>query len=430
MIRQIKFSIVIWSIFFATFVLSASAQTFTGTVTDATTRKPAAGDEVVLIDFSGGMREVGHSHSDLKGNFSFTVPVSKQPRVLRVVHQGASYFKPAPATAGSIQVDVYDVSAKVKDIVVTTDITGFELKGKSLQAVRLFAVKNNSTPPLTQVSEHNFEFYLPEGAQIDRCIALSEGGRPVTTIAIPEKERDLYAFIFPLRPGETQFQVLYHMPYNGAVTVDPKPVYDVEHFGVMLPKKMHFAAVRGAAFQTMMDPRQTDTVLHMISHATAGHAVTFTLSDASGISTAKPGQAEVSSPANAVTDGSSVRDATVVPPAADSAIAPRSSERSQWYILGALGLVVATGTISLARRSIKQRQNVAYSAIQRLRGIPATSRTLPTAGDGGKLALGNLKEQLFQLEVRRKKRRISQQEYEEAMAGLHQNLEEALRGTT
>ena len=168
--------------------------------------------------------------------------------MLRVIHQGATYYKLAPAGSGSVHLDVYNVSKKVRGIVVTADVTRVQVKGDSLHAVRLFAVKNSSAPPQTQMSERNFEFYLPEGAQIDHCMARSAGGQPVRTFPLPQKEKNLYAFLFPLRPGETQFQVLFHMPYNGAATINPRPVYAVDHLVVMLPKKMYFTAAPGAAF--------------------------------------------------------------------------------------------------------------------------------------------------------------------------------------
>ncbi len=47
----------------------ASAQTLTGTVTNGTTGKPAAGDEVVLLSLGQGMEEAGRTTADAKGKF-------------------------------------------------------------------------------------------------------------------------------------------------------------------------------------------------------------------------------------------------------------------------------------------------------------------------------------------------------------------------
>ena len=45
----------------------AQAATVTGTVTDKTTGKPAAGDPVVLVDVQAGMGEVSHATTECPG---------------------------------------------------------------------------------------------------------------------------------------------------------------------------------------------------------------------------------------------------------------------------------------------------------------------------------------------------------------------------
>jgi len=48
----------------------AQAATITGTVTNKTTGKPAAGDPVVLVDPMGGMAEVAKTTTDARGHYS------------------------------------------------------------------------------------------------------------------------------------------------------------------------------------------------------------------------------------------------------------------------------------------------------------------------------------------------------------------------
>ena len=45
----------------------AAAQNITGTVTNGTTGKPAAGDEVTLLSLSQGMQEIGSTKTDAQG---------------------------------------------------------------------------------------------------------------------------------------------------------------------------------------------------------------------------------------------------------------------------------------------------------------------------------------------------------------------------
>ena len=57
------------------------------------------------------------------------------------------------------------------------------------------------------MNDQNFEFYLPEGAQIVDASAETAGGQPINSAPVPQKDKNRYAFIFPLRPGQTLFQV-------------------------------------------------------------------------------------------------------------------------------------------------------------------------------------------------------------------------------
>ena len=97
----------------------------------------------------------------------------------------------------------------------------FQAQGNQLQATRLFAVNNASKPPRTQKNDQNFEFYLPDGAQIADSSAETAGGQPLKTDPVPQKEKNRYALNFPLRPGQTLFQIGFELPYSGELSVDP-----------------------------------------------------------------------------------------------------------------------------------------------------------------------------------------------------------------
>ncbi len=88
--------------------------------------------------------------------------------------------------------------------------------GKTLHVIENFFVKNDSNPPLTQFSDRPFEFYLPAGAVVEGSAALAPGGMPVQASPVPLGEPNHYAFVFPIRPGETRFQITYTLPYSGS----------------------------------------------------------------------------------------------------------------------------------------------------------------------------------------------------------------------
>src|SRR5256885_879028 len=82
----------------------AHAATLTGTVTNGTTSKPSAGDEVILIKLAGVMQEGTHSKTDWQGKFTLSVDDENSPHLVRVVHQDVTYHQPAPP--GTKAVDV------------------------------------------------------------------------------------------------------------------------------------------------------------------------------------------------------------------------------------------------------------------------------------------------------------------------------------
>ncbi len=246
----------------------ASAQTLTGTVKNGTTGKPAGGDEVVLLSLGQGMEEAGRTKADAKGNFSFKLD-GQGPHLVRVIHQEVTYHRMAPPGTTSVEVQVYDVGKKVEGIEVVADIMRFQAGNGQLQVERTFAVNNNSKPPRTQMNEHNLEFYVPDGASITEAQAMTAGGQPVKSAPVPEgaNAKNKYAFLFPLRPGETRFNVIYTVPYTGSVNIDPKSVYPLEHFVAIAPKSMEFSAAPGATFQIAPYPGQPDANVEVASNA-------------------------------------------------------------------------------------------------------------------------------------------------------------------
>jgi hypothetical protein len=397
------------------------AETLTGTVKNGTSDKPAAGDEVVLLKLGQGMEEAGRTKADAKGAFSFKVDDTSSPHLVRAIHQGVTYHRMAPPGTSSVDVVVYDVSKKIEALSVTADVLRFQARSNELQGIRLFAVDNKSKPPRTQMNDQNFEFYLPDGAEVDTAIAMTAGGQPLTTAPVPQKEKNRYAFIFPLRPGETQFQVVFHLPYRGEANIDPKELYGTQHFVVMLPKSMQFASTSGANFASMNDPRQPDAVVQVASNTKAGQPLAFKISGTGILTDQEGSNQEGGSPtAGSTTAGRDSRPGGGLGPPID---APDPLEKYRWYILGGFALVMAAGAVYITKRprtaSLAGRSDIELPELPR-------AVTSSTAGRSG-LLLEALKEELFELEVEHKQGHISQQEYEKARAALDQTLERALK---
>ena len=430
------------------FTSLASAQTLTGTAKNSTTGKPAAGDEVVLLSLGQGMEEAGHTKTDAKGHFSFKLD-GQGPHLVRVIHQEVTYHRMAPPGTTSVEVEVFDVGKKVEGIEVVADIMRFQAAQGQLQVERTFAVTNNSKPPRTQMNEHNLEFYVPEGATVTEGQAMTAGGQPVKSAPVPEdNSKTKYAFLFPLRPGETRFNVVYSVPYTGNANIDPKTVYPLEHFVAIAPKSMEFSPAPEANYQVAPFPGQPDANVEVASNMQVGQNMAFKLS----------GEGTLASPANEngqPSQGSSTqnenRPGGGLGPPID---APDPLQKYRWWILGGFAAVLILGGVFVASRqqaanrarakgkklpSLEEDEDYAASEISAGREARASDARVSAARQSesrqqpgaprrsSAMLLEALKEEIFELEVEHKQGRISQQEYESAKAALDQTLQRALK---
>jgi hypothetical protein len=414
---------------------SAAAQTLSGTVTNGTSGKPAVGDEVILINLANGMEVAANTKVDSNGKFSFKLAGGPGPHLIRAVHQGVTYHQMAPPGTNSVDVKVYDVATKVADLSVTADVLRVQADSGTMQGVRLFVVNNTSSPAKTQMNDHNFEFYLPPGAKIEQVQARAPNGQPIAAEAAPQAEKNRYAIAFPLRPGETQFQLEFTLPYTGEIKIDPKPLYAAEHLVVVLPKTMQFTAANPASFQSVQNPGQGDTTVQVAQQTKAGQPLGFTLKG-NGVITESPG--ETASGAAQQQDQPQGRDNRPGGGLGVPIDAPDALQKYRWPILFGFAVLLAIGGWVVTKRqpvtSVAATSSAKpaaassdYSAAPRpTAAAPATSAASAPVAKSSML-LEALKEEMFQLEVERKQGKITPADYEKAKAALDQTLDRALK---
>jgi len=442
---------------------SAVAQNLAGTVTNGTTGKPASGVEVTLMNLSQGMQEAGSTKTDAKGSFSFKLADANGPHLLRATFEGATYFKMAPPGTPSADVTIYDAAKKIDGLSYTVDVLKLQAEGEQLHGTRLFAVNNESKPPRTQMGESTFEFYLPEGAKISSTMAKAPNGQPVKAVVTPQKERNLYSFAFPLRPGETQMQIGFDMPYKGSLELNPKSPYPLEHFVVMLPQSMKFEAM-STSFQTIKDGPSTGTAnVQVATQTQPGQSLAFKISGTGTLpaetenagggqspGAGGPGSAGSESPNNGgpTGQGMSSRPGGGLGAPID---APDPLENFRWWILGGFTALLLGGGYYVTQRNKKAAAMAGGSAIASFPSSDPYStptpyaasaaahspsaqtpaRHAPTTGAAASgspsLLLQAMKEELFQLEMDRQQGHISKDEYETHKAALDQTLARAVQ---
>ncbi len=412
---------------------TASAQNITGAVTNGTTGKPAAGDEVTLLSLSQGMQEVGSTKTDAQGKFSMAAPADQGvPHMVRVTHGGVNYFPqggPLMPGATTAEVTVYDAAKKLDGISQTVEVDRFQTDGSQLQGIALFAIKNGSTPPRALDGDKTFEFVLPAGAEIDSGMAKSPGGQPLNSMPSETDKKGHYAFSFPLRPGETQFQVSYHMPYSGEASFSPKPLAEVQHFVVMTPKGMTFAAKDPQRFQSM--PDNSGAGIMVATNAKPGEDLSFKITGSGQF------QAEGQQAVGAADDsGGGGAMGGGQPTGRDNRPggglgAPIDSDDPlhdyRAVILGVFAVVLVMGgafVISKSNHQVLAAKTAAAVDVSEVLPVPGSA---PAAvRDRNALLLDAMKEELFQLEIDRQQGKVSAEEYSKAKAALDETIKRAL----
>jgi hypothetical protein len=425
----------------AAFSSFALADSITGIVTNKTTDKPSAGDDVVLIRLAQGMQEASRTKTDAKGRFTLEIPNGDNGlHLVRVTHDKANYFRPAPPGTQSVEVEVFNAAAKVKGVSSEADVMRIQTdeSGKALRVVENFFVKNESSPPLTQFSDRPFEFYLPEGAVVEGSAALAPGGMPVQASPVPLGEANHYAFIFPIRPGETRFQISYRLPYGGSLKFAPRVMMPTDTIAVMMPKSMTFKPGPGAPYTPVTE--ETTAQTYVARGVQPSQALDFMVSGTGQMPRDTGGAAGASAGADgsgqAGAGGSAAAAADTRPGGGlGTPLDPEGNNdpwaKYKWWILGGLGLAMAVGAGIMLKNG--PAQTMAASGGGGFAGGPggtglggAGSIGAAPVGAGGDSLLAAMKEELFALETDKLQGRLSETEYLEQKAALEVVLRRAL----
>lgn len=402
----------------------AQAATITGTVTDNTTNKPAAGDTVALVDVQANMAVVAHATTNADGHYSLTEPGSG-PYLIRVTHQGAPYFIAAPQNGGPGDIPVYDVKAKVAGVHIEADVLEIEAANGQLSVDERFFVHNLSSPPVTQYSQRAFEIVLPANATIVDTGAQRPNGLPTSAQLNPVGPKGHYAFDFPIQPDQgskdTLFQVAYTLPYTGSpFTFHTLLSLPADDLGVLLPKSMTFKPAAGTGFSPIQEDPGVQTFL--IRNAPAGKLIAFTVS---GTGAMPRDQGSNSAGQNSAAAGDGGQPGGGIGAPIDT---PDPLTKYKWWILTGLALMLTIAAAFLLRKPAGQAVPVSGDAAAAGPLPIPTSPSTPGAPAVRSNALLNaLKEELFAVESEKIAGKLPEKEYAEVKAALETVLKRALK---
>ena len=401
----------------------AQAAQLTGTVTNKTTGKPAAGDVVVLVEPMTGMTEVAHTTVDSSGHYTINRP-SNAPALVKVIHQGAEFFADAPQSGTIPVVSVYDVAQKVDGVFIEADVLELEVANGQLHVIERYFVHNTSMPPRTQWSPKSFEIVLPEEAIVESAQGQrpSTGSLPTTLKLQPDGAKGHYAFNFPIQPDEgdkdTQFNISFTIPYSGSFTFHPQESLPTQSVGVLLPKSMTFQAGAGSVFTAINQDPNIQTFV--AKNATPGKVLEFTVSGTGSMPRENQG-----------TGGPAAGAAGNGQPGGgigEPINTPDPLSKYKWWILGGLAIVFVAAAAFLLRKPAGTPGVVAPAPIAGASpSAPYSHATASSAASKNGALLSVLKEELFTLESEKLTGAVTPAEYAETKAALETVLKRALK---
>lgn len=379
-------------LFIAVLSIATYAADITGAVTNKTTGKPAANAQVSLLKLEGGMQEIARGTSDAQGRFTIQFPDDRAMHLVRVNYRNVNYHRPAPPGTTSVEVDVYDASDKVDGIKQTFDIVRVEADATTLRITEDFVVENNSRPPRTLVAPNAFEVKLPEGATLDQAMAAGPGGMAVRVAPVQTNEPNKYAFLFPIRPGEANFRVMYTMPYSGSAQLRPTLLRAAENYAVSVPKSMSLKPGAGSRLEQKGD--EMGMTVFVAADAQPGQDLSYSISGTGAVPQSDAGgQSSAGPPRPGGGIGNPINT-------------PDPLTKYRWWIIGGLVLAMVAGAGFVMSRA------------------DAPAKIAAASSQGGLLEA--IKEELFELERDRMQGKIADADYQRVRAALEVVLSRAM----
>jgi hypothetical protein len=226
-------------------LLCASLQAaVTGTVINRTTGAPQAGATVALNKLATrtGIELIDQAKTDALGKFTINQP-TQGPHVLRTAYDGVTYnhmLTPGSPTT-NLTIDVYNSSKSLGDAKVGKHMILFEPAKGELAVSETVLFTNTGKLTWNNPDQGTLHFFLPPGAGGKATVqATAPGGMPIGAPVVKTAKPDIFAVDFPVKPGETRFDISYTTsytpgePYAGKIPSKDENTYMIAPNGITL----------------------------------------------------------------------------------------------------------------------------------------------------------------------------------------------------
>ena len=189
-----------------------------GVVINQTTGKPANNATVTLYKLGqAGPEALETVHTDAQGKFAIKQSAEGGPHNLQATYEGVTYahiLRPGSPSTG-ITLEVYNASKQPGGAKVANHFLILQPSPGQMIVSEVFLYRNEGKTSYSDPDNGTLKFYLPPAAKGSvKVQARGPNGMPLEQLAQKTAKADVYKVDFPIKPGETQFEVSYMVPYT------------------------------------------------------------------------------------------------------------------------------------------------------------------------------------------------------------------------
>jgi len=223
------------------FLLLVCASAFAavdGTVINGTTGKPAANTIVSLVQPGpGGMQTLASVKSDAQGAFRIDKSV-QGPQLVQALYSGVLYNKVlmpgAPSTG--LEVIVFDSTGKSGVAKVSQHFIVLQPSAKDMSVSEGILYQGDPKLTFNDAANGTLHFYLPPEAKGIVSVTINApGGMPIQRPAEKTNQPNVYKVSYPIKPGETRFDLSYLIPSATPLTFAGKILHHEGSSDLVVP---------------------------------------------------------------------------------------------------------------------------------------------------------------------------------------------------
>jgi hypothetical protein len=302
-----------------------------GVVVNGTTGQPQANTVVMLIQpTQAGMQNLGTTKTDAQGKFSFDNNDAQGPRLIQAIFDGVQYNKMVPPGMPStgVQIPVFASTTKAGTARETQHFIVLQPGDKEMTVSEGLLYVGDSALTYYDPVNGSVRFYVPP--QVDSPISVTvnpAGGMPIQRPALKTNLPNIYKIDYPVRPGETRFDLNYTVPTASPMIFSDQLLHADAASNLVVPNGV---TVKSDELDLVGQEPKTQASIYRIKSASFkvevdGTGLVQTQSEGSGDDNGQPQVQEVN---------------------------PRIYE-SMYWILGMAFAILGLGSVLLARNAAK-----------------------------------------------------------------------------